>query len=111
MKHFQKKFAAEFGVTFSTSNCWETGKATPSTLATQRIDCLLQQLGEQGKTLRSSVLSNEERWQMVVSEDDILIANELFERSPRQLDLEAKIQALRSLERQLTSPSHTESVS
>lgn len=61
MKLSQKKFAAEFGVTFPTINRWENGKATPSPLARQRIDFLLQQLGEQGEILHSSVLSNEER--------------------------------------------------
>jgi PAS domain S-box-containing protein len=40
----------------------------------------------------------------MVSEDDILITNELFERSPRQPDPEAEIQVLRSLGRQLTRP-------
>jgi PAS domain S-box-containing protein len=39
-----------------------------------------------------------------VSEDDILITDELFERSPRQPDPQAEIHVLRSLGRQLTRP-------
>ncbi|MBD1870653.1 PAS domain S-box protein [Cyanobacteria bacterium FACHB-471] len=41
-----------------------------------------------------------------VSEDDILITHELFERSPRQPDLAAENQVLRSLGQQLIKPPH-----
>jgi signal transduction histidine kinase/CheY-like chemotaxis protein len=39
-----------------------------------------------------------------VSEDDVLITRALFERSPRPQNLEAEIQVLRALGRQLTQP-------
>ena len=41
------------------------------------------------------------------SEDDILITDELFRRSPRQPNLEAEIQVLRSLGQKLTKPPET----
>jgi putative transcriptional regulator len=56
MKLSQEKFAAKFGVTFTTINRWENGKAMPSPLARQRINALLEQLGERGEVLRSTIV-------------------------------------------------------
>jgi putative transcriptional regulator len=42
----QEKFAAKLGVTFPTINRWENGRAKPSPLAMQRIEDLLDSLGE-----------------------------------------------------------------
>lgn len=47
----QEKFAARLGVTFPTINRWENGRAKPSPLAMQRIEELLQSLGEHGADL------------------------------------------------------------
>ncbi len=42
----QEKFAAKLGVTFPTINRWENGRAKPSPLAMQRIEDLLDSMGE-----------------------------------------------------------------
>jgi len=42
----QEKFAAKLGVTFPTINRWENGRAKPSPLAMQRIQDLLQSMGD-----------------------------------------------------------------
>jgi putative transcriptional regulator len=47
----QEKFAARLGVTFPTINRWENGRAKPSPLALQRIEDLLQRMGERGADL------------------------------------------------------------
>ncbi len=47
----QEKFAAKLGVTFPTINRWENGRAKPSPLAMQRIEELLQSMGERGADL------------------------------------------------------------
>ncbi len=47
----QEKFAARLGVTFPTINRWENGRAKPSPLAMQRIEELLQRMGERGADL------------------------------------------------------------
>lgn len=47
----QEKFAARLGVTFPTINRWENGRAKPSPLAMQRIEELLQRMGELGADL------------------------------------------------------------
>ena len=44
----QEKFAARIGVTFPTINRWENGRAKPSPLAMQRIEELLQAMGDRG---------------------------------------------------------------
>lgn len=49
----QEKFANELGMTFPTINRWENGHATPSPLALQQIDNLLQRLGDRGEVLRT----------------------------------------------------------
>jgi putative transcriptional regulator len=47
----QEKFAAKLGVTFPTINRWENGRAKPSPLAMQRIEEMLQRMGERGADL------------------------------------------------------------
>lgn len=44
----QEKFAVLIGRMFPSINRWENGRATPSPLALQQIDSLLQQLGDRG---------------------------------------------------------------
>jgi len=47
----QEKFAAKLGVTFPTINRWENGRAKPSPLAMQRIEELLNSMGDEGADL------------------------------------------------------------
>lgn len=47
----QEQFAASLGVVFPTVNRWENGRARPSPLAMQKIERMLQGLGEQGQEL------------------------------------------------------------
>ncbi|MBE9053588.1 helix-turn-helix transcriptional regulator [Nostocales cyanobacterium LEGE 11386] len=47
----QEQFAAKLGVTYPTVNRWENGRAKPSPLAIQKIENLLQEMGEQGQQL------------------------------------------------------------
>ncbi|MBW4558207.1 MAG: helix-turn-helix domain-containing protein [Trichormus sp. ATA11-4-KO1] len=47
----QEQFAAKLGVTYPTVNRWENGRAKPSPLAIQKIENLLQEMGEQGQKL------------------------------------------------------------
>jgi transcriptional regulator with XRE-family HTH domain len=51
MELTQEKFAARLGVTFPTLNRWENGRATPSPLAMEKIEGLLQQIGDRGQLL------------------------------------------------------------
>jgi len=47
----QEKLAAKLGVTFTSVNRWENGKAKPSPLALRQIGDLLAELGEKGRDL------------------------------------------------------------
>ena len=42
----QEQFASQLGVTCSTTNRWERGRSKPSPLAIQKIEQLLEQMGE-----------------------------------------------------------------
>lgn len=42
----QEQFASQLGVTCSTMNRWERGRSKPSPLAIQKIEQLLEQMGE-----------------------------------------------------------------
>ena len=47
----QEQFAAHLGLTYSSINCWENGHRQPSPLAMQKIEVLLNSLGDRGKDL------------------------------------------------------------
>ena len=57
----QEQCAAQLGVTFSTLNRWENGRAKPSPLALKSIQHELEQLGEQGQDLLQSYFSDREQ--------------------------------------------------
>lgn len=48
----QERFAARLGVTFSSVNRWENGRAKPSPLAMKQIEELVDELGAEGHDLR-----------------------------------------------------------
>jgi len=48
----QERFAARLGVTFSSVNRWENGRAKPSPLAMKQIEELVDGLGAEGRDLR-----------------------------------------------------------
>jgi len=48
----QERFAARLGVTFSSVNRWENGRAKPSPLAMKQIEEIVDGLGADGKDLR-----------------------------------------------------------
>ncbi len=48
----QERFAARLGVTFSSVNRWENGRAKPSPLAMKQIESLIDKLGTNGEDLR-----------------------------------------------------------
>lgn len=54
----QEQFAAFLGVTYSTTNRWENGRSKPSPLAMQKIEQMLNEMGEQGQKLLLKYLSN-----------------------------------------------------
>ncbi len=45
----QEQFAFEFGVTYSTVNRWENGRSKPSPLAMQKLEGMLQQMGDRAQ--------------------------------------------------------------
>lgn len=47
----QEQFAASLGVVYPTVNRWENGHAQPSPLAVEKIQRMLQELGELGQEL------------------------------------------------------------
>lgn len=47
----QEQFAAKLGVTFSSVSRWERGRGIPSPLAMQKIEEMVQQMGDRGKEL------------------------------------------------------------
>ena len=48
----QEQFAAELGVTYSSSmNRWENGRTKPSPLAMQKIEGMLLQMGDRGQEM------------------------------------------------------------
>jgi len=53
----QEKFAAKLGVTFPTINRWENGRANPSPLAIQKIEDLLNSMGDRGSDLLDELFS------------------------------------------------------
>ena len=47
----QEQFAALLGITYSSMNRWENGHTKPSPLAMQKIEGMLQQMGDRGQNL------------------------------------------------------------
>ncbi|OYE01204.1 helix-turn-helix domain-containing protein [Nostoc sp. 'Peltigera membranacea cyanobiont' 232] len=54
----QEQFAASLGITYSTVNRWEKGRAKPSSLAMQKIEGMLEEIGGQGRDLLAKYLPN-----------------------------------------------------
>ncbi|MEH2174470.1 helix-turn-helix domain-containing protein [Nostoc sp.] len=54
----QELFAASLGITYSTVNRWEKGHAKPSSLAMQKIEGMLKEMGELGQKVSVKYLSN-----------------------------------------------------
>jgi transcriptional regulator with XRE-family HTH domain len=52
----QEQFAAQLGVTYSSVSRWERGRGIPSPLAMQKIEGLLQQMGDCGSELLEKYL-------------------------------------------------------
>ena len=55
----QEQFAAHVGVTYSTINRWENGRSSRlSPLAIQKIEAILEQMGNRGHELLAKYLAN-----------------------------------------------------
>lgn len=54
----QEQFAAQLGITYSTVNRWENSHSKPSSLALQKIEQLLEQMGEKGTNLLAKYLAD-----------------------------------------------------
>jgi putative transcriptional regulator len=54
----QEQFAATLGVTFSTINRWENGHSKPSPLAMEKIERMLEEMGNEGQDLLVKYLPN-----------------------------------------------------
>ncbi|MDZ8032160.1 helix-turn-helix transcriptional regulator [Nostoc sp. DedSLP04] len=54
----QEQFAASLGINYSTGNLWEKGYTNPSSLAMQKIQGMLKEMGELGQKVSVKYLSN-----------------------------------------------------
>ncbi len=54
----QEQFAAHLGLTYSSINRWENGHSKPSPLAMQKLEILLNSLGDRGQELLAKYLAN-----------------------------------------------------
>ncbi|MDZ8134877.1 MAG: helix-turn-helix transcriptional regulator [Nostoc sp. DedQUE04] len=54
----QEQFAASLGITYSTVNRWEKEYTKPSSLAMQKIEGMLKEMGELGQKVSVKYLSN-----------------------------------------------------
>ncbi|MEH2260167.1 helix-turn-helix domain-containing protein [Nostoc sp.] len=54
----QEQFAASLGITYSTVNRWEKGYTKPSSLAMQKIEGMLEEMGDLGQKVSVKSLSN-----------------------------------------------------
>lgn len=52
----QEQFATTLGVTFSTINRWENGHSKPSPLAMEKIEGMLEKMGDEGQDLLAKYL-------------------------------------------------------
>jgi len=57
----QEQLATQLGVTFSSVSRWERGLSKPSPLAMQKIEGLLQKMGDRGKQLLEKYLPKENK--------------------------------------------------
>ncbi len=53
----QEQLALHLGVTYSTTNRWENGRGNPSPLAIQKIEQMLEQMGDRGRELSAKHLN------------------------------------------------------
>ncbi len=53
----QEQFAAQLGVTYSSISRWERGCSKPSPLALQKVEGMLQKMGDRGKELLERYLA------------------------------------------------------
>lgn len=53
----QEQFAAQLGVTHSSVGRWENGRSKPSPLAMQKVEGILQHMGDRGKELVEQYLA------------------------------------------------------
>jgi transcriptional regulator with XRE-family HTH domain len=53
----QEQFAAQLGMTYSSVSRWERGRGIPSPLAVQKIEGMLQQMGDRGQELLQKYLA------------------------------------------------------
>ncbi|NJL80007.1 MAG: helix-turn-helix transcriptional regulator [Richelia sp. SM2_1_7] len=51
----QEKFATKLGVTCPTINRWENGRSQPSPLAIEKVEGILEEMGDLGKDLVNKV--------------------------------------------------------
>ncbi|AVH68607.1 helix-turn-helix domain-containing protein [Nostoc sp. 'Peltigera membranacea cyanobiont' N6] len=54
----QEQFAATLGVTYTTINRWENGRSKPSPLAMEKIEGMLEKMGDEGRDLLTKYLPN-----------------------------------------------------
>ena len=54
----QEQFASQLGVICTTINRWENGRSKPSPLAIEKIEQLLEQMGNKGKDLLAGYLAD-----------------------------------------------------
>jgi DNA-binding transcriptional regulator YiaG len=54
----QEQFAATLGVTYTTINRWENGRSKPSPLAMEKVEGMLEKMGDEGQDLLAKYLSN-----------------------------------------------------
>lgn len=54
----QEQFASQLGVICTTINRWENGRSKPSPLAIQKIEHLLERMGEKGTALLARYLAD-----------------------------------------------------
>ncbi len=52
----QEQLALHLGVTYSTMNRWENQRGKPSPLAVQKIEAMLEQIGDRGRELLNNPL-------------------------------------------------------
>ena len=54
----QEQFAPTLGVTYTTINGWENGRSKPSPLAMEKIERMLEKMGDKGQDFLTKYLPN-----------------------------------------------------